>query len=53
MGYDDSFLAYVRLELFTVKPPYSGHPSDFSKVSTIERLGLSKSKVFTKSRRVF
>jgi Cu+-exporting ATPase len=41
------------LNLNTVKPPYSGHPSDFSKVSTIERLGLFKSKVFTKSRRVF
>ncbi len=39
--------------VFTVKPPYSRHPSDFSKVSTIERLGLFKSKVFTKSRRVF
>jgi hypothetical protein len=37
----------------TVKPLYSGHPSDFSKVSTIERLGLFKSNVFTKSRRVF
>ncbi len=30
----------IYSQINTVKPPYSGHPSDFSKVSTIERCPL-------------
>ena len=42
-------LGVVGNSLNTVKPLYSGHPSDFSKVSTIWRCPLWRGYAFSKS----
>ena len=40
---------YLKMKyLFTVKPLYSGHPSDFSKVSTIRRCHYRAIQLFSR-----